>query len=127
MLRKTLSLLRTYPKAIATNKHHDFLENVTNYFDLTRFFDVIQGYMPGEMEAKPAPDMIHTVVKKMGYTGKTIVYVGDTESDILAGNSAGAITVAVTYGIGDNDLMMKHKPDYVINHFSELEKIVKQL
>ena len=50
--------------------------------------------------------------------------VGDTTADILAGKAAGLQTCAVTYGFGSLAELQHCQPDYVIDTFSDLVKLV---
>jgi phosphoglycolate phosphatase-like HAD superfamily hydrolase len=53
--------------------------------------------------------------------------VGDTPADILAGKAAGTKTCAVTYGFGTREALLQCAPDHVIESFSELGNLVRQL
>ena len=50
--------------------------------------------------------------------------VGDTTADILAGKAAGLKTCAVTYGFGSLAELQHCQPDYVIDTFSDLVRLV---
>jgi phosphoglycolate phosphatase-like HAD superfamily hydrolase len=51
--------------------------------------------------------------------------VGDTTADILAGKAAGLKTCAVTYGFGSLAELQHCQPDYVIDTFSDLIRLVE--
>jgi phosphoglycolate phosphatase-like HAD superfamily hydrolase len=53
--------------------------------------------------------------------------VGDTTADILAGKAAGLKTCAVTYGFGRLAELQHCQPDYVIDTFSDLVRVVEVL
>jgi phosphoglycolate phosphatase-like HAD superfamily hydrolase len=53
--------------------------------------------------------------------------VGDTAADILAGKAAGIKTCAVTYGFGSLAELQHCQPDYVIDNFSDLIRLVGAL
>jgi len=50
--------------------------------------------------------------------------VGDMSIDIIAGQSAGIKTCAVTFGLHGSDILLKTDPDYMIDDFKELLRIV---
>ena len=47
---------------------------------------------------KPAPDCIFFVAESLGVTIDECIYIGDSNVDIMAGNSAGVDTLGVTWG-----------------------------
>jgi 2-phosphoglycolate phosphatase len=47
---------------------------------------------------KPHPDPIHHALQELGYAAETVVYVGDHQKDVQAGQAAGTRTVAVSWG-----------------------------
>jgi len=123
---ETLQALSHVKKGIATNKRHPTVHPVTDYFNLSQYFDHIQGYVPGEIEAKPAPDMILHIIKQLGGNAKNTIFIGDTDKDITASRAAGVKIVAVTYGIYSREVLLKSSPDYLIDSFPELLKIVEK-
>jgi len=53
-------------------------------------------------------------------------YVGDSEADILAGKHLGMKTIAVSFGIRDNELLSALEPDVLLAHPSELANYLTQ-
>jgi len=49
--------------------------------------------------------------------------IGDTETDIIAGNNLGFVTVGVLCGIRDSSLL-DSKPDKIFNHTSEFTELI---
>ncbi|MFZ2153290.1 MAG: HAD-IA family hydrolase [Microgenomates group bacterium] len=54
-----------------------------------------------------------------------VFMIGDTETDILAGKSAGVITIGVDYGIRDKDWLELVSPDFLVGSISNLFEILK--
>jgi HAD superfamily hydrolase (TIGR01549 family) len=69
---------------------------------------------------KPAPDAIIECSKRLDVPLRRCIVVGDTESDIVAAKEAGAIAVAVTTGQGNEDTLLKAKPEVVLNDLGGL-------
>ncbi|MHA1646113.1 MAG: HAD family hydrolase, partial [Promethearchaeota archaeon] len=69
--------------------------------------------------------------KKWDIPINRIIMVGDMDSDIGAGKSAGAITIGVTSGFYTNDMMKKVNPDFIftdVNQIPEnMEEILKKM
>jgi phosphoglycolate phosphatase len=57
-------------------------------------------------------------------TQKDII-VGDTGFDILAGRKLGMKTVAASYGFLSKEVLLEYSPDYIIDDFYHMERIIK--
>jgi phosphoglycolate phosphatase-like HAD superfamily hydrolase len=55
------------------------------------------------------------------------MFVGDTETDILAGKKLGLTTVAVLCGIRNREWIEKHEPSYVIDALSQIRTLIPSL
>lgn len=53
-------------------------------------------------ESKPAPDIVHVALSKLGLSGPQAIMIGDTPYDIQAANSAGVALIAVRCGGWDD-------------------------
>lgn len=104
--------------AIATNKREDMALRLFDALGITaRFATVIGGDTLGPGRAKPAPDMLHEMVARLG--GGRAAFVGDTTFDVGAARAAGMPVVACAFGFND---LPAHElgADAVIDHFDEL-------
>lgn len=72
--------------------------------------------------AKPATDMVDTIMRHVDCSPEEVLVVGDTKYDIQMGKAAGTKTCAVTYGNGTRSDFSE--ADYIINDFSKLLDIV---
>ena len=108
--------------AVATNKKESLAVRLFEEMGiLGRFAAVIGGDTLGPGRSKPAPDMIHEYVARLG--GGATAFVGDTTFDIGAAKAAGVPCVAV--GFGFNDLPAGELgADAVIGHFDELVPVL---
>ena len=75
---------------------------------------------------KPAPDAIIECAKRMGVLIDDCIVVGDTESDIIAAKSAGAIAVGVTTGHEDEEVLLRARPETVLKSMDELLSYLKK-
>ena len=73
-------------------------EHTERYIDLLGARDVIEAFTSSEdvKETKPAPDLIHAALNKVG--GNRAILIGDSTWDAEAANRAGALTYAVLTG-----------------------------
>lgn len=119
-VESTLSALMQNNKiALLTTKMQDQAENILNYFDLTKYFDLILGRGPG-FEHKPSPQPLLYIVEQLNYSIDNTYIIGDTELDIRCGKNAKTNTIAVTYGFRTASNLALEKPDYTINNFKDL-------
>ena len=111
--------------AVATNKKESLALRLFSELGIDhRFATVIGGDTLGPGRAKPAPDMIHEYVARLG--GGRTAFVGDTTFDIKAARAAGVPVIAVSFGF--NDLPpMQLGADAIIDHFDELQGVLARL
>jgi phosphoglycolate phosphatase len=88
---------RGYKLAVATTKRTPVAEALLRAVGLDSAVDVIQG--TDGFAHKPAPGVIYRALAHAGGRGSWMV--GDTVSDIQAGQAAGLQTYAVTWGTQD--------------------------
>jgi len=55
---------------------------------------------------------------------KDIFYIGDAPLDIECGRNVGVRTIAVATGIHTKEELMKYKPDYLFEDFSDLKRMM---
>jgi phosphoglycolate phosphatase len=120
----TLQALSSYTLGIVTTKESGQAKIVLQRLALTPFFRHIQGGAPG-LRLKPAPDTILAALATLNCAPPQALMVGDTPADILAGKAAGTLTCAVTYGFGAWDALLRCRPDFVIDSFSELPTLMR--
>lgn len=118
-VRKTLTRLKAngIRMAICTSRNKESLDSIVTRHGLEGFFETVVTGSDG-IPAKPAPDMVLTLLQRMGI-GQALV-VGDTTFDIGMGNAAGCPTCAVTYGNHSAEQLQTAHPTYIINRFSQL-------
>jgi HAD superfamily hydrolase (TIGR01549 family) len=105
-------------KSTATTKGTPTTRVILEKFSLIQFFNHVQG--TDGFPAKPEPDVILKSLEIFGVSPGECLMVGDAPSDMEAGRRAGVKTCAVRYGYGDLEKMAEFKPDYWIDHPSQL-------
>jgi HAD superfamily hydrolase (TIGR01509 family) len=122
----TLQALSSLQRGIVTTKQQEQAEAVLTQLHMTSLFHHIQGWQPG-LQLKPAPDMVLATLTALRCPPYDALMVGDTPADILAGKAAGTRTCAVTYGFGTEDELRQCQPDYVIDRFEDLLRLLSSL
>lgn len=111
--------------SVYSNKpHSQAVENIETIFGKT-LFDCVRGEQPG-VAKKPAPDGALLVCRELGVEPSECLYIGDTNTDMKTGIAAGMDTVGVLWGFRDRAELSEFSPAYIVEHPSEIEKIVKQ-
>lgn len=125
-VHKFLDTYSDYPMGVVTNKPSRFTRPTLEAFGLAKYFAFIAGGDAYEQK-KPDPYPIQQAIKSLHSSPAHTVVIGDGDTDIEAGKAAGTITVAALYGNRSPDTLLKLKPDYVINAFTELISVIREI
>ncbi len=108
---------------IASNNIRPVLNRLTANLGIAEYIDDIVSVEDVE-SVKPAPDIALEVIRRFGVTGEEVLVVGDSTFDMDMGREAGCHLCGVTYGSHTPEMLCEKGARYMIEHFSELEKIV---
>ncbi|MDP5339693.1 MAG: HAD-IA family hydrolase [Nodularia sp. (in: cyanobacteria)] len=100
-------------------------ENVTAFLknnELEYLFDFI--YSGVTIFGKTT--IINNVLRQKQLKTQAVIYVGDETRDIEASKKANIKVIAVTWGFNSPQALAKQKPDFLINHPSELLEVIKK-
>jgi phosphoglycolate phosphatase-like HAD superfamily hydrolase len=118
-------LSRRYPLAVVSARDRrttgDFLEQ----FDLLPFFRCVAAAQTCR-HTKPYPDPILWAAGQMGVGPQDCLMIGDTTVDIRAGRAAGAQTVGVLCGFGEQAELRRKGADMILNATSELTQVLEE-
>jgi HAD superfamily hydrolase (TIGR01509 family) len=106
--KPTLEKLNNYKKAIITNTPKDCAIQILKQFNIEKFFEFIMTSDDVTM-AKPNPEIVIKACKRLMVEPKDVVLIGDTDSDVKAGRTAGCTVIGI-----------KVEADYTIKDISEL-------
>lgn len=120
-----LSQLRgRYPMAVVSARDEQGTMAFLEQFDLVKYFDVIVTGLSAK-HTKPYPDPILLAAQKMGVDPEACLMIGDTTVDIRAGKSAGAQTVGVLCGFGEESELRKMGADLILPDTTKLLEVLK--
>ena len=92
--KSTLRQLASYKKAIITNTPTDCARQILRKFEIEQYFkEIITS--DDVVKAKPDPEIVFKACERLGVDSKTVILVGDTESDVKAGRAAGCTVVGL--------------------------------
>lgn len=106
--------------AVATSRRTDAAVGLTQALDIAHRFEHIEGSGGTTLRAKPAPDLLNAVARRMALEPARVLMVGDTPRDIAAGRAAGMATAAVLYGLGQREQLHAERPDHLLEDLEDL-------
>ncbi|MCL4269386.1 MAG: HAD family hydrolase [Anaerolineales bacterium] len=92
-------------------------------YNLVKYFDAIVTGLSAR-HTKPYPDPILLAAQKMGVSPENCLMIGDTTVDIRAGKAAGAQTVGVLCGFGEESELRNFGADAIIEDTTKLLEIL---
>jgi pyrophosphatase PpaX len=112
-----------FKMAVITTKHQLQADMAVKAFGLDKYFHYIHGWLEGRQH-KPDPEPVFTALKALNSSSIQVLYVGDTEQDVLCGQAAQVDTCAVTYGFRTAKYLKSLNPTFIIDHFSDIISII---
>ena len=114
-----------YTLSIVTNKPYAFIAPILKNLDIDSLFSF---YSSGDRlyVKKPDPYPLIYVCEKLNFSIEQSVMVGDSKNDIVAASEANMSSIAVNYGYNYGEDIAIYKPDYIIDSFCQIEKILEK-
>ncbi len=113
-----------YPMSVVSARDEHGTLAFLKQYDLEKYFDVIVTGLSAE-HTKPYPDPILLAAQKMNVAPENCLMIGDTTVDIRAGKSAGAQTVGVLCGFGEEPELRKFGADEILEDTTKLVDLLK--
>lgn len=108
-----------YPMAVVSARDEKGTLRFLQQFDLVKYFDVVVTGQSAKY-TKPYPHPILFAANKMNVKPEECLMIGDTTVDMRAGKSAGAQTVGVLCGFGEEPELLKMGAGMILKNTSEL-------
>ncbi len=115
------NLSQRYPLAVISSRDEIGTLQFLDHFGLTPLFRVIVTALTCE-HTKPYPDPIFYAARQLGVRPEECVMIGDTTVDIRAGRAAGAQTIGVLCGFGEEKELRRAGADLILPTTAEVEK-----
>jgi len=113
-----------YPLGIVSVRDESSTRLFLDRFGLAPFFQVIvTGQTTGH--TKPYPDPIFYAAERVGVPAEACLMVGDTTVDIRAGKAAGAQTIGVLCGFGEEDELRRCGADMILATTCDLVQVLE--
>lgn len=123
-VKETLEALKAegFTLVVITNKPTKLVEPVLTAFGIYHLFSETLGgqSLP---KIKPNPDPMWFICEKFGIQPNELLFVGDSENDVIASTKAGCDVVGLTYGYNYNVPIEQSNPTFVTSDFADVLKI----
>jgi phosphoglycolate phosphatase-like HAD superfamily hydrolase len=111
-----------YPMAVVSARDEKSTMRFLTQFDLCKYFQVIVTGLSAP-HTKPYPDPILLAAEKMGVGPHECLMIGDTTVDMRAGKAAGAQTVGVLCGFGEEPELRQLGADLILESTANLPEL----
>lgn len=108
---------------ISSNNIRSVLDRLTARLNIAQYFDNII-CADDVVNTKPAPDIALLALERYNVKGCEALVVGDSTYDMDMGREAGCHLCGVSFGSHTPEMLRENGAHYVIDHYSELQKIV---
>ena len=112
-----------YILAVATGKNRDYFDKELHHLDLQDMFMVTR--CGDEGPSKPNPQMLFEIMERLGVSSEKVLMIGDTVYDLQLAANAGVDALAVSYGVQDEEELMKHEIVGCLSDIRELPAWLK--
>lgn len=112
-----------YPMAVVSARDEANTRRFLEQFGLTDYFDAIVTALSAE-HTKPYPDPVLLAAEKMGVAPHHCLMIGDTTVDIRAGKAAGAQTIGVLCGFGEEGELKRLGADLILASTADLKALL---
>lgn len=99
-------------------------DNVTEFLKINNLDNLFEFVYSG-VTIFGKTTIINNALRQKQLKPQEVIYVGDETRDIEASKKANIKVVAVTWGFNSDEVLSKQKPDFLINHPSELLEVIK--
>ena len=106
-------------RVVVTNKRRYLAVAVLRGLGIDARFDAVVGGDSG-LNKKPDPSCLNHVLETFKVAPDKALIVGDGDTDIEAGKSAGVYTCGVTYGLCGREELAAARPDFLIDDLRAL-------
>jgi N-acetyl-D-muramate 6-phosphate phosphatase len=117
---------RRYPMSVVSARDEKSTMRFLTQFDLCKYFEVIITGLSAP-HTKPYPDPIFLAAERMGVRPEECLMIGDTTVDMRAGKAAGAQTVGVLCGFGEEEELRRLGADLILKSTADLPALFQEV
>jgi phosphoglycolate phosphatase-like HAD superfamily hydrolase len=114
-----------YPMSVVSARDEKSTMRFLTQFDLCKYFEAIITGLSAP-HTKPYPDPIFLAAERIGVQPEECLMIGDTTVDMRAGKAAGAQTVGVLCGFGEEEELRRLGADLILKSTADLPAVFNQ-
>lgn len=99
---------------VVSNKPHKFAVLMTEHFFKSGTFNTILGHKDN-VPVKPAPDALFSAINTLNIDKDSLLYVGDTDTDMKTATNAGVASVGVTWGFRSEQELRENNAHFIVH------------
>lgn len=108
--------------AVLSNKAHSLVPSILeNYFP--GVFSYTQGAVDG-IPTKPDPTLLHRLMKEMGASQESTLFVGDSNVDVRTAKNGGLACCGVLWGFRGREELEQEGADFLAENTDELKQLI---
>jgi len=111
--------------AVLSNKKHELTNLITKHYFPKKNFFAIYGHKVG-VPIKPDPTQALKIISEMNCKLEDIVYIGDTDVDIMTAKNAGVFVIGALWGFRDRAELLNHGADAIAKTPVDVIEIIRQ-
>ena len=115
---------RSIVSAVLSNKPHHFTEMCVAKLIGNENFNVVLGQREG-VKKKPCPDAAFEICDTIKVDPKDVVFIGDTNVDIITGIAAGMKTIGVLWGFREEGELREAGAHYIVDNPNQILEIIE--
>lgn len=120
-IKKCLKALNQAGKSlfVATSKPHFYAQQITDYFELSKYFRHIHG-SELDLTRTNKIDLIEYILKIQDLDPNQTVMVGDRKHDLIGAHKNSVASIGITWGYGSHEELHGENPSAICSTISEL-------
>lgn len=112
--------------AVASNKYHQATETLVRHYFPTTPFCAVFGHREG-VAVKPSPEIVWEIMRVAGAERvEEVLYVGDSDVDMLTAHNAGVDAVGVSWGFRPKEELAAHSPKAIVDTPGEILALLEE-
>lgn len=108
--------------AIVSNKLKRYVDGINKELGIHGYFDTVLG-SDDVRKRKPHPWSVYQLMRKYRVRKNQVLFIGDSEYDVITAQNAGVDCAFLGYGYADCDRMKKLRPLYRLRRFTGLKPL----
>ena len=111
--------------SVFSNKPDEFTKSCIYHFFGENLFSAVRGGRD-DTPRKPAPDGAFAILNQLGVKPESVLYVGDTATDMQTAHAAGFFAIGVTWGFRTREELEENKANAIIDAPSEILNLLER-